>query len=36
MRRRREGMTLGEKITHHLERVVKRDVISQITDSFFE
>lgn len=36
MRRRKEGMTLGEKITHHLERVVKRDVISQITDSFFE
>lgn len=29
-------MTLGEKITHHLERVVHRDVISQIGDSFFE
>lgn len=36
MRRRKQGMTLGEKITHHLERVVHRDVISQITDSFFE
>ena len=36
MRRRKQGMTLGEKITSHLEKVVKRDVISQIGDSFFE
>ena len=29
-------MTLGEKITHHLESIVKKEVISQIGDSFFE
>ena len=36
MRRRKQGMTLGEKITHHLESIVKKEVISQIGDSFFE
>ena len=36
MRRRNHGMTLGEKITHHLEKIKKKEVISLIGDSFFE
>lgn len=36
MRKRKHGMTLGEKITAHLEKVKKKNVISIIGDSFFE
>jgi len=35
MRKRKHGMTLGEKITAHLEKIKTRKVLSQIGDSFF-
>ena len=36
MRRRKQGMTLGEKIESHLEKVKTRNVISLLGDCFFE
>lgn len=36
MRQRRQGMTLGEKITSHLEKVPRKQVVTLITDAFFE
>lgn len=35
MRQRKHGMTLGEKITAHLEKIKKKNIISMIGDSFF-
>ena len=36
MRLRKQGLTLGEKITSHLDKVLNKNVISHISDSFFE
>jgi hypothetical protein len=36
MRQRKQGMTLGEKITSHLEKVARRNVVKLISDAFFE
>ena len=36
MRQRKQGMTLGEKITHHIEKVKKKNVIELIGDSFYK
>ena len=33
--RRRVGMTLGEKITEHAKKIVTKNVISHINDSFY-
>ena len=33
--RRRVGLTLEEKITEHQKKIVKKDVISHINDSFY-
>ena len=36
MRKIREGMTLQEKIAEHQEKVLNTNVVSHITDAFFE
>ena len=36
MRERSDGLTLKQKIDLHLEKVLKKEVISHISDSFFE
>lgn len=36
MRKRKQGLTLGEKISRHLERIVKKNIVSHIGDSFYE
>ena len=36
MRKKKEGLTLGEKIEKHLERVKRRQLVSLIDDTFFE
>ena len=36
MRKRKHGLTLGEKITTHLEKIKKKEVISIIGDSFYD
>ena len=36
MRKIREGMTLQEKIAEHQEKVLDTNVVSHITDAFFE
>ena len=33
--RRRVGLTLGEKISEHQQKIVTKNVISHITDSFY-
>lgn len=35
MRFRKQGMTLGQKITSHLEKIKSKNVISLMSDSFF-
>ena len=36
MRKRKQGLTLGEKITRHLERVTRKSIVTHIGDSFYE
>ena len=36
MRKRREGLNLGEKIEKELEKVKKKGVVSHMTDTFYE
>lgn len=36
MRRRRNGLTLSEKITVHLDKVKKKEVISLLGSTFFQ
>jgi hypothetical protein len=35
MRKKKEGLTLGEKIEKHLKKVKKRGLVSLIDDAFF-
>ncbi len=35
MRERKHGQTLAQKITSHLQKIKKKNVISHIGDSFF-
>ena len=36
MRRRKQGLTLGEKIEAHLDKVKSKRVVSIIGDSFYK
>ena len=36
LRKKQEGLTLGEKIAKSLEKIKSKDVIKHVTDSFFE
>lgn len=36
MRKKQEGLTLGEKIEKQLEKIKSKKVLSHIDDSFFE
>ena len=36
MRKKKDGLTLAEKIEKHLEKIKSKDAVSLIDDSFFE
>lgn len=36
LRSRKHGLTMSEKIEKHVEKTKKKELVSHITDSFFE